>query len=218
MDSLQVRRATPFDIDFLAWCNYESSSPKPGFCYWDPLLEGLNTPTMSFIKAVFQSDALAFGRVSEFFVVEESGKPIAGGSGFTMDAEDYRPLCLSSIPAVAERLGWTDDQQEQFLERYQNVWRDPQDSSLAPHTSWIIECVAVVPEARGRGLTRKLFEGLFTEGRRLGHSHVGISVTKGNDIAERAYQSIGFQMYISYGADYFDGYFPGTTKYRLCLS
>lgn len=217
-DTLLVRRATPADIDFLAWCNYESSSPEPGFCYWDSLLEGLNTSTMNFIKAVFEQDALAFGRVSQFFIVEEAGQSIAGGSGFTMDAQDYRPLRLSSLPALAGQLGWTENQQQQFLGRYQNVWRDPQDPSMAPHTSWIIECVAVVPQARGRGMTRKLFEGLFAEGRRLGHSHVGISVTKGNDIAERAYQSIGFQMYTSYGADYFDGYFPGTTKYRLQLN
>ena len=71
--TLTVRRATQKDIPFLAWCNYEASSPAPGFCYWDPLLEGTNTETMKFIEAVFQADALAWGNVDNFFVVEEKG-------------------------------------------------------------------------------------------------------------------------------------------------
>ena len=32
--------------------------------------------------------------------------------------------------------------------------------------------------------------------------------------ARRAYEKAGFQTYLSYGSDYFDGAFPGTTKYR----
>ncbi len=89
-----VRRATREDLVFVAWCNYESSSPYPGFCYWDPLLEGLNTATMKFIEAVFRSDALGYGRVEDFFIVEEAGKPLGGASGFVMNAADYRPLLL----------------------------------------------------------------------------------------------------------------------------
>jgi hypothetical protein len=54
--------------------------------------------------------------------------------------------------------------------------------------------------------------------RRCGHSHAGISVTTGNDAAQRVYEAVGFQMYMAYGSEYFDGQFPGTTKYRLRLN
>jgi ribosomal protein S18 acetylase RimI-like enzyme len=214
---LTARRATPEDIPFLAWCNYEASSPEPGFCYWDPPLEGTNTETMTFIEAVFHADALAWGKVENFFILEEEGRCIAGASAFTMDANDYRPLSLASFSKVAQRLSWTSQLQEKFLKGYQDVWSYPKDETLAPHTSWIIECVAVTPEKRGRGVAGILLEKLFNEGRRLGHPHVGISVTDGNEAAKRAYEKAGFKMYLIYGSDYFDGYFPGTVKYRLKL-
>ncbi len=216
--NLVIRRATRDDLGFVAWCNYESSSPYPGFCYWDPLLDGLNTPTMGFIEAVFHADALAFGRVEDFWVVEAEGKRLGGASGFVMDEEDYRPLRLNRMADVAARLGWDAATLTVFLDRYAMVWRDPQDSTLASAASWTIECVAVVPEARGQGIAGKLLQAVLDEGRLRGFSHAAIAVTSGNEAAQRVYERLGFQMYITYGADYFDGQFPGTTKYRYRLN
>ena len=216
--TLHIRRATHDDIPFLAWCNYEASSPAPNFCYWDPLLEGLSTATMTFIEAVFRADALAWGTPSDFFVVEEAEKLIAGASGFVMDSHDYRPLRLERMPTVASLLGWTEEMLRQFQQGYEAVWRDPLDTTLAPSAPWIIECVAVVPEARGRGVAKRLMSALLEEGRRRGFSHAGISVTLGNDAARRVYEGVGFQVYVMYGAEYFDGEFPGTLKYRIPLT
>ncbi len=217
LHGLRVRRATRADLAFVAWCNHESSSPSPGFCYWDPLLDGLNTPTLVFIEALFRVDALAYGKVEDFFVVESEGRLIAGASGFTPDREDYRPLRLDRLAHIAALLGWTAAQQAQFLERYQGVWADPRDPSLAPQAPWIIECVAVLAEYRGRGVARALLNAILDEGRRLGHSQAGISVTHGNTAAQHVYEAIGFKLYLDYGAEYFDGYFPGTTKYHMRL-
>lgn len=215
--SSRVRRATREDIAFLAWCNREATSPAPDFCYWDPVLDGLNTDTMAFIKTIFHANALAWGRCEEFFIVEEYGQPIAGASGFVMDTQDYRPLRLSRLGDVADMLGWTKRMEGEFRQRYEAVWHDPQDVSLAPCASWIIECVAVVPEARGRGVAKTLLRALLEEGKQQGHTHAGISVTLGNEAAQKVYEAIGFQMYITYGAAYFEGAFPGTIKYRLRL-
>jgi ribosomal protein S18 acetylase RimI-like enzyme len=216
--TLTTRRATRDDIPFLAWCNFEATSPHPGFCYWDPLLEHTGTPTMQFIEAVLHHDALAWGAPEQFFILEENAQPIAGASAFTMDSNDYRPLHLERLQAVAQDLNWSNETLERFLVGYGQVWREPKDRALAPQAPWIIECVAVRPEQRGRGMTRRLFEALFDEGRRLGHAEVGISVTTGNQPAERAYEAIGFQLYLRYGSEYFGGAFPGTTKYRLKLT
>jgi ribosomal protein S18 acetylase RimI-like enzyme len=71
---------------------------------------------------------------------------------------------------------------------------------------------------RGRGIAKALVKALLDAGRRKGHSHAGISVTTGNTAAQRAYEAAGFKMYTAYGADYFDGYYPGSTKYRIALS
>ncbi len=212
-----ARRAIPTDIPFLAWCNREATSPAPEFCYWDPLLAQTKTSSQTFLEAVFQSNALAWGQVEQFFILEQAGQAIAGASAFTMSETDYRPLRLERLGVIAERLGWDTTATLAFQEMYQQVWSDPLDSSLAPQASWIIESVAVIPKARGRGMTKKLFAALFTEGRKLGHSHVGISVTTGNEAAQRAYEAIGFQLYIRYGAEYFDHAFPGSSKYRMRL-
>jgi GNAT superfamily N-acetyltransferase len=215
---LTARRATRGDIPFLAWCNLAATSPEPGFCYWDPLLRETGTPTTAFIQSVLRHDALAWGKVEQFFVLEEHGMPVAGASAFTMNSEDYRPLHLERLAAVARELDWTPNALHAFRQSYEQVWSDPRDPSLAPQASWIIESVAVLPEARGRGLTRTLFAALFEEGRRLGHAQVGISVTSGNLPAERAYVALGFRVHLHYGSDYFEGQFPGTTKYRLPLT
>jgi ribosomal protein S18 acetylase RimI-like enzyme len=172
---------------------------------------------MKFIEALFQADALAFGKVEDFFVVEEAGKLVGGASGFVMDSEDYRPLRLSRLAQVAALLGWDDAALGQFRAGYEGVWRDPKDVTLAASAPWTIECVAVRPEARGRGIAKTLLRAIVAEGKRLGHSQVGIAVTNGNEPARRVYEALGFQLYVMYGAEYFDGMFPGTTKYRMRL-
>jgi ribosomal protein S18 acetylase RimI-like enzyme len=213
----RIRRATRADIPFLAWCNYEASSPAPGFCYWDPLLAGLGSETMAFIEAVLAADALAWGDCEDFFVIEEGGRLIAGASGFMMDAQDFRPFRLERLPAVAQILGWSDQALAEFRKRYEAVWSDPRDPTLAASAPWTIECVAVIPEARGRGLAKQLLRAILEEGRRQGLSHGGIAVTTGNLPAQRAYEALGFELYIAYGSAYFEGAFPGTTKYRIAL-
>lgn len=218
LPTVEIRPATQSDIPFLTWCNYESASPAPGFCYWDPLLEGTGATSMAFIEAVFREDALAFGSPESFFVVEYGGKPVAGASGFVMDAHDYRPLRLARLPAVAERLGWGAAVLEQFRAGYEAVWADPLDITLAPPAPWVIECVAVVPEARGQGIARLLLQAILEEGKRRGHPQAGISVTIGNAAAQRVYEALGFQPYVTYWPAYFDGAFPGTMKYRLALN
>ena len=212
------RRATRDDIPFLAWCNQAATSPEPNFCYWDPLVRPTGTSTATFLETLFRHDALAWGRVEEFFILERAGQAIAGASAFTMDADDHRPLRLERLSAVASDLGWSAQTLRDFQTAYEQVWSDPHDPTLAPQAPWIIECVAVTPETRGQGMTRRLFEALFDEGRRLGHEAAGISVTTGNAPAERAYEAIGFELYVEYGSAYFHHAFPGTKKYVFELN
>jgi len=93
---------------------------------------------------------------------------------------------------------------------------------LTPQSSWIIETVAVLPEARGRGLGKVLLRALLEEGRSQQHSRAGIMVINGNDIARRTYESIGFKPYQTFHADYFieqfNLEFPGITRFGLCLN
>jgi AcrR family transcriptional regulator len=50
------------------------------------------------------------------------------------------------------------------------------------------------------------------------HTYAGISFTAGNAAAQRVYEGVGFQLYLMYGAEYFEGAFPGTINYRMRLA
>ncbi|MBC8044355.1 MAG: GNAT family N-acetyltransferase [Rhizobacter sp.] len=215
--NITFRAAEKADLPFVAWCNYEATSPSPGFCYWDPLLEDSGTDTMQFIKTVFEQDALAWGRVEDFIIGEIAGEPVCGASGFAMDEADYRPLKMNRLPDVQRALGWTDDMREKFVEQYEAIWRDPLDATLKASGDWTIECVAVASEHRCKGLGKALMHAVLETGKKKGHSSAGISVTLGNTAAETLYEAIGFKPYATYWSEYFGGEFPGMAKFKMNL-
>lgn len=217
-NNLTFRGATPDDVDFVAWCNYTASSPAPGFCWWDPLLEGSGIETITFIRQAVALDVLAWCRIADFVIVDNGSIPVAGAARFVMREDDYRSLNLSQSGALYKALKWSDAQIRQFEAMYATVWSNPQDETLRPSGTWTIECVAVVEQARGRGVGAALMRHIINEARTGGLESIGISVTIGNQAAERLYQSVGFQPYVSYFSEYYDGVFPGTAKFRIRLS
>ncbi len=57
----------------------------------------------------------------------------------------------------------------------------------------VIEAVAVLPEARGRGVGRALMSRALEEARRAGRRRVALYVVEGNEPAVRLYTSLGFR-------------------------
>jgi ribosomal protein S18 acetylase RimI-like enzyme len=215
---LTFRRANSDDLGFVAHCNYIASSPSPGFCYWDSLIEGFGIETITFIRQAISLDVLAWCRISDFFIAENQGTPIAGASCFVMNRDDYRPLDLKHINKLYNFLEWSGEQIKQFEERYKTVWYSPQDETLQPSGTWTIECVAVVEQVRGKGIGKNLLKHIIKEAQNAEIESIGISVTVGNEIAERLYLSVGFQRYITFFSEYYFNQFPGTAKFRLRLS
>jgi ribosomal protein S18 acetylase RimI-like enzyme len=103
-------------------------------------------------------------------------------------------------------------------ERYESVWYNPQDETLKPSGTLTIECVAVVEEFREKGIGSNLLKHIIREARDSEIESIGISVTVGNEIAERLYLSVGFQRYVTFFSEYYFNQFPGTAKFRLRLS
>jgi ribosomal protein S18 acetylase RimI-like enzyme len=216
--NLTFRRANPDDLDFIAYCNYTASSPSPGFCYWDSLIEGFGIETMAFIRQAIFLDVLAWCRSSDFIIAENKGIPVAGASCFVMNRDDYRPLDLKNISKLYNFLGWGGEKIKQFEERYETVWYNPQDETLQASGTWTIECVAVVEQVRGKGIGKNLLEYIIKEARDAEIESIGISVTVGNEIAECLHLSVGFQRHITFFGEYYFNQFPGTAKFRLRLS
>ncbi|MEO0535391.1 MAG: GNAT family N-acetyltransferase [Cyanobacteria bacterium P01_A01_bin.123] len=217
--NLRTRKATIADIPFLATIEYEASLPPLNHCFLDDILPGTNTDTLQFIEAMLRADASNWGNVDDFLVLEEAGQPVAAATGFTPSLGDYRPLRLSRLATIAQLLGWSNETANAFRDRYEVAFGcDRHPAFFKPQAPWIIETVAVVPEARGRGLSKVLLGALLDKGRSQQHSHAGIMVINGNDVAQHTYESIGFKPYQSFFAEYFDNQFPGITKLRLRLN
>lgn len=215
---LGTRLATPADIPFLARIEYEACLPPDDHCFWDELLEGTGTTALQFIQAKLRVNASNWGRVEEFLILEEQGRPVAAAAGYQPE-EDYRPLKRSALEQLAQDLDWSPATLQQFWQRYEQFWQcEPQPAYLQPQAPWIIETVAVLPEARGRGLGKALLRAMLDWGRSQHHSHAGIMIINGNEAARRTYESVGFRPYQTFYADYFADTFVGLTKFRCCLN
>ncbi len=221
--TLSTRKATIADIPFLAQIEYEASLPPFDHCFWEDLLEGTGTTALQFIEAELRTDASNWGNVEDFLILEAEGQPVAAAAGYVPDTEDYCPLRLSHLEAIAHELKWSRETLSIFRDRYLALWGgDVRPFFLTPQATWIIENVAVLPEARGRGFGKALLRALIEEGRSQQHSFAGIMVINGNDIARHTYESIGFKPYQTFHADYFleqfNIQFPGVTKFGLRLN
>ncbi|NMF85851.1 GNAT family N-acetyltransferase [Nodosilinea sp. P-1105] len=197
--------------------------PPLDHCFWEDLLEDTGTTALEFIEVELRTDASNWGNVSDFVVLEAQGKPMAAAAGYVPNPEDYGPLRLSCLDAIAQELDWSTATTAMFRDRYLGLFGgDVKPFFLTPYAPWIIENVAVLPEARGRGLGKALLKAVLEEGRTQEHSHAGIMVINGNDRARHTYESVGFKPYQTFYADYFSEQFniefPGVTKFGLNLS
>lgn len=221
--TLSTRKATTADIPFLAQIEYEASLPPFDHCFWEDLLEETGTTALQFIEAELKTDASNWGNVEDFLILEAEGKPVAAAAGYVPNTEDYCPLRLSCLEEIAQELGWSTETLTIFRDRYLALWGgDVRPFFLTPQATWIIENVAVLPEARGRGFGKALLRALLEEGRSQQHDFAGIMVINGNDVACHTYKSIGFKPYQTFHADYFleqfNIEFPGVTKFGLRLN
>ncbi|AGF50316.1 slr1501 [Synechocystis sp. PCC 6803] len=221
--TLNTRQATTADIPFLARIEYEASLPPLNHCFWDDLLDGTGTTALQFIEAELKADACNWGNVPDFLILEAGGQPVAAAAGYVPGTDDYCPLCLSQLGAIAKELNWGEETLEGFREHYVGLWGgNLRPLFLTPQATWIIENVAVLPEARGQGFGKALLRALLAKGRSQGHEFAGIMVINGNDRARHTYESVGFKPYQTFYKDYFWEQFkidfPGVTKFGMRLN
>ena len=212
---LQIRQGTIADIPFLAKIVYDASLPPLNRSFWDEPLKGTKTNSLEFIAAMFEADAHSWGKLDDFFILEEKGESVAAASGFTPYSQDYRPFCLSRLGETAKILDWSTQMAEEFSLGYEQLWgHDNQPDFLKPQASWIIEQVGVIPKARGRGFGKILLRKILAAGQQKQHSHAGISVIHGNDIARHTYESLGFKPYKSFYGAYFNELSPNAPYFN----
>lgn len=222
LKTLSTRKATIADIPNLAQIIYEASLPPMDYCYWEDILVGTNTSALRFLEAALRTNTYNWGKVSDFIVLEEHDDFVAAAAGYVPNPENYCPLQLDKLDQIATELGWNQEVTNLFHEHYLQYWGGyDRPDFLIPQAPWIIENVAVLPHARGRGLGKVLLKALLDEGRSQQYSHAGIMVINGNDRARHTYESLGFKPYQAFYADYFLANFnidfSGVTKFIYSL-
>jgi hypothetical protein len=145
---VRTRRATRADIPFLARIEYEASLLPLNLCFWDELLQETQTSTLKFIEAMLSAGAGNWGNAEDFLILESQGQSVAAAAGYRPDEADYRPLRLSHLDRIAQDLNWSKGVATTFNDRYKEFWgNECKPLFLAPQAPWIIENVAVLPEA-----------------------------------------------------------------------
>lgn len=220
--TLITRQATPTDIPFLARIQYEAALPPYNACFWDDILQDTPTRALPFIEAMLRAEACNWGNVANFWILEAQAKPVAAAAGYTPNPEDYCPLQLNRLSQIALDLGWSPQAATAFQACYLGFWGNhTQPPFLAPYAPWIIENVAVLPEARGQGYGKTLIRAMLSTARSQQLPHVGIMIVNGNEVARHTYEALGFRPYQAFYADYFRLQygieFAGVTKFVLPL-
>ena len=218
-ESICIRPATSADIPFLANNIHEACLQPLNHCFFDDLVDGLGVDGIGFLEGLLRAGASAWGGVEDSHILEEGGVPVASAFGYVPDPEDCRPFRLSRFPQLATELGWTPEQTEEFRARYETMASiDECANVFQPQAEFILEYVAVVPEARGRGLIKILLQAILAQAKTRGFASAGIMIINGNDSAAHVYTSLGFKPYCAYYEDFFADSvpgFPGFTRYRL---
>ena len=213
-----IRPGASSDCAFLARVDMQASTPPFAVTAWQRFVEPVGTPVLAFLEAMYRHRANNWGNPEDFLVLEADGSPAAAIAGFAAKTGDRRNIDLERLPAMAKSLGWDARQIEIFLERYHQIWGPVEALSyMEPHAEWLLESLAVMPEARGRGFARRLLDAVVREGRAKGHRSAGMFMVQGNVAAATLFEAAGFTVWARHDSDEFGGDYPGIVKYRRSL-
>ncbi|ESA33158.1 nourseothricin-resistance protein [Leptolyngbya sp. Heron Island J] len=213
-----MRSANRQDIPFLALMDLEASRSPFAHSFWDELLAPTGTSSVQLLESMFRCGASLWGRIEDFLIIERDKQPVATCAVYRPSSTPVinGPFNLSKLPEIAEMLDWNTSTAKRFEQAYIKVWGND-NYFLKPQAELIVETVAVAPGHRGSGLGHSLMKAAFKRAREAGASSLGVMVIHGNDPAKALYEKY-FEPFISFHSAFFDGTFPGLTKYRANLN
>ncbi len=217
-DALCIRQATEADIPFLAIMMHESCIPPLNHCGFDDLVVEFGADGEGLFRGVLQAQASAWGTAEDAFILEEAGVPTASCFLYTPDTNETSPFRESRFPHLAEVMGWSAEELAEFTKRYRGMFPESTAKLFEPQAQCIIEYVAVIAEARGRGLIKVLLQSVIATAKKRGVESLGIMIINGNNPARHTYESLGFKAYDAYFEAYFEDSiqgFPGLTRFRM---
>jgi translation initiation factor 4G len=186
--ALVLRDATPADADLIAWVQVEASRSGMPLGFWDLALPGPDETRQGLIAEIATSSREHFAHVGGFIVAELDGEPVGALSGYAPRVKKLGHF-VGAMNQVLERNGWSEAHRRLLGLR---VAPAVACFSETPDDRWIVEWVALLPKARGKGVAAELLRVILERGRAASFRKAQITYLEGNTPAERTYGRAGF--------------------------
>ena len=173
---------------FLAWVMRTASRSHLDRGGLEMFVDGPDDECLRFLEPLLFTEARHWGNIENFLVAESTGRPLGALAGYFVEETDGHILGKPAVE-VARQQGWTDDR---LLASWKRIISGTYVAIERVPGAWIIEGVAVVPDARGTGLVGAMIDAILDRGRQRGATCAEVSVFIGNDSAQRAYEKAGF--------------------------
>jgi translation initiation factor 4G len=158
-------------------------------CFGDLGFPGPDRTRLDYLAAVATTQPPSMAHFDGFVVAERDGVSVGALSGYDSAIKGLDTF-FAAIATVMTADDWSLEHQQLFGERVAPVGSCMADS---PPGVWVVEWVAVRPEARGKGIAHELLVEILERGRSAGYERAQISYLIGNTPAESAYRRVGFE-------------------------
>lgn len=183
---IEIRAARPDDSRFLAWAVVESARSHLARGFWDLWIPDDDERRLAFVEKLLLAERASLWHWTLFHIAEIDGEPAA-----TLSGCDPTQLVIpdAAVGEVMAASNWGEAEGAAAVARATPFFGCMHDA--APR-AWIVESVATLPAARGRGLAAALVEHVLALGRRRGHELAQLNLMIGNEAAQRVYERAGF--------------------------
>lgn len=214
--SLTIRAATPDDAAFIAWVELEATRSGTPLGFWDVALPGPDAGRLALMAQVVVDEGKpSFAHFSGFLVAELAGQAIGAMSGYDPTRKKLGHFA-GALDRVLERNHWSAAHRELLWKR-----AAPAAACMPapPADRFVVEWVALTPEARGKGVASQLMAAILERGRAQGFTKAQISHLIGNEPAQRCYERAGFRFVDDVRDPSFEAIFgrPGVARMWLDL-
>ena len=182
------RMAGPRDADFLAWAILTASRGHLPRGWFDIALARSESECLDFVKRLTTVTTRSWWHYSRFFVAETGGRPVSALCAFR--AGDAYPLSQAALIEVTDSLGLSQEERAAIWQRGSYLFTC---TTATNQDAWTIDNVATLPHDRRRGHTAALLAVALEAGRTRRIREAQITLAIGNDIAQRAYERMGFR-------------------------
>jgi len=184
-----VRDATVEDVPLIAWVQLAAARSHCPLGFLDVAFPGPDAPRLALLEQIATTTgAPHFAHFGGFLVAELDGTPVGALSGYDPTLKTLAAYVIA-MNEVLERNGWDEAHRRLLGKRLEPTTACTSDS---PDDRWVVEWVALLPEARGRGLAPRLLDAILERGREAGFAKAQISYMIGNTPARLTYQRAGF--------------------------